>query len=497
MSDTQNTSSPRKGTGRIVARNTMFGLGAQITLKVASFLISNILVINTLGAEQFGQYSIVLAWAGLFSVLGDIGVNQYLRREIARDPNKSTELFWDTVVLRLIFAVIASTATVLGAIFIAGYPTIIVLAVAIYTTTYYLQALLQPLISVLVGNERIDIISVLSVIWQVLIMILSALFVLGGLSFIWLVVAQFIVIPLMIVLHYRAVRRNNLGPPRFHINRHMWRSVIIAGLPFAIVQLSMTFAFQVDVIFLRTYWSDEVVGWYSTAYNLTLTLLTISRAFNDAILPSLSREHATNPDAIKPWYYTSVRYILIIGLPIATGGMLLSDKIIDLIYKPEFMPAAVALAILIWDLPFIMYASFCGNITTAIKKERSAAIIFGSTGILNVTLNAIMVPRLGLIGACFSTVLTDMFSAVLFYLVLRRAMGPGLRFYRLLRIVLAALAMGILAWLLRDQFLPFIILAAALVYGGLVWVSGGVTSTERGQFISMISRRLTPARQQG
>ncbi|MBZ0295009.1 MAG: flippase [Anaerolineae bacterium] len=497
MSDTLTTSNPAPKTGRIIARNTLFGIGSQIALKIASFLISNILVINTLGAEQFGQYSIVLAWAGLFSVLGDLGVSQYLSREIARDRSKTSALFWDTVVLRFIFAVLASAITTIGAITIAGYPSEIVLAIVIYTSTYYLQAFLQPLISILMGNERIDIISVLSMASQIIIMILSALFVLGGLDFIWLIVAQLVVIPLMIFLHYRAVRRNKLGPPKFHINTAMWRHVIIAGLPFAIVQLSLSFSYQVDVIFLRTYWPDEVVGWYSTAYSLTLTLLFLPRAFNDAILPSLSREHATNPLAINPWYYTSVRFIIMMGIPMAIGGMLLADKIITLIYKPEFLPAALAFAIIIWDLPFVMYTSFSGNISTAVKRERNAAFIFGTTGILNIILNAILVPQLSLVGACFATVLTDMFSCLQFYLLLRGELGQGLKLHRLLRALLAALIMGLVIIELRDLFLPLTIVIAGVVYVMIIWFIGALTEPEQTSVKQLVGRVANRVRLRG
>lgn len=488
MSSTQQ---PRRSAGRTIARNTLFGLGAQFALRIASFVF-NILVIRTLGGEAFGQYSIVIAWAGLFSVLGDLGINQYLAREIARNPQKTDELFWDTVALRFILALIASIITTVGAV-ANGYSGEIVLAIAVYTSSYFLQAILAPLNSILTGNERIDIISTMTVITQVLFMIFAGLFLFLGLDFLWVVIASVINLPIVIFLQYLAIRRNKLGPPRFKINPALWLSVIRFGLPFGIVQLSLSFAFRVDTILLSGHVSDTQVGWYNAAYNLTLTLLTLSRSFNDAILPTLAREHMVDPTSVRPWYYRSVKIMLLIGLPIAVGGMMTAGRITDLLYEPNFAPTAVALAILVWDIPLVMYHSFCGNMTTSIKREGSAARIYGSLGIINTLLNLVLIPRFGILGASFATVLTDLAGAGQFYFLFRREFGAGLGFTRLARIGVGAALMGLLIFLLRDWNFLLIVLAAAVFYGVFVWVSGAFSLEERAQMLGFVVRRLRPA----
>lgn len=479
---------PRRSAGRTIVRNTLFGLGAQFALRVAGFIF-NILVIRTLGGEKFGQYSIVIAWASLFSVIGDLGINQYLAREIARNPKKSDELFWDTVALRFVLAVIASLITTVGAV-LNGYSGEIVLAIAVYTGSYFLQAILAPLNSILSGNERIDVISAMSVVTQVLFMIFAGVFLYLGLDFVWIVVASVINLPFVIALQYRTIRRRRLGPPRFHINPSLWWFVIKHGVPFGVVQLSLSFAFRVDTIILSGHVSDEQVGWYNAAYNLTLTLLTMTRSFNDAILPTLAREHVLNPQSVKPWYYRSVKVMLLIGLPIAIGGMLTADKLVNILYEPEFAPAALALAVLVWDIPLVMYHSFCGNMTTSIKREVGAARIYGSLGVINTLLNLLLIPRYGILGAAFSTVLTDLAGAAQFYFLFRHEFGAGLGFTRLIRIGLVAAMMGVLVYLLRDMNLIVIALVAAIFYGICVWISGAFSHEERAQLVGFVTRRL-------
>lgn len=479
---------PRRSAGRIIARNTAMGLVWQTALRVVSFMFQ-VLVIRQLGDAEFGQYSIVLAWTALFSVLGDLGVTQYFTREISRDSQKTTLWFWDMVSLRIILAIIACVVTTFGAV-VRPYPPEIVFAIFLYTLTYFLQAFLVPLTGLITGNERVDITSFFEVMGQIIFMLSGALFLFAGKNFLWLVIAGFINIPILIAMSYYVVRRNNFGPPRFHLNTQMWWQFIIRGLPFGFIQLALSFSFRVDTIVLSGQYSNAEIGWYNIAYGLTLNFLSLTRAFNNAITPTLAREHASDPKRAHPWYFRSFKYMMFLGLPIALGGTILSDPLITTIYGPENRMAALAFMILIWDLPIVMYSSFCGNMTTSITREKGAAKIYGTQGVINVVLNLILVPPLGMIGAAFATVLTDFIGAGLFYFLFREEFGTGLGLRRVLRLVAAVAAMGIVVGLAYNAGINlFIILPiGALSYLLFSWYSQAFTTEERSQFVGLARR---------
>lgn len=479
---------PARSAGQIIARNTLWGIFAQFALKGANFIFS-VLVVRTLGGEEFGQYWIVMAWAGLFSVVGDLGITQYLTREIARNPRRSDDLFWDTVFLRFILAVLATVITVGGAL-LANYASEIVLGTLLFCTTYFFQVFLAPLTSVLVGRERIDISSVLTVATQVLWMVFSGLFLFLRFNFLWLFIAGILSMPIVTALAYWFVRRNKLGPPRFRVNPALWLSVVRAGLPFGFTQLALSFAFRVDTIVLSQFVSDFEVGLYNVAYNLVLTLLGLSASFGAAVMPTLAHEHARDPVSILPWYYSSVRLLMFIGLPVAVGGMLTAPHIIGILYQPEIAPAALLLAILVWDLPFVMYHSFAGQIANSTVREGAAARIYVSLGFINLALNLIMVPRVGVVGAAFATVLTDAVGAALFYFLYRREFGAGLGFKRLIRLALAAALMGVVILLLTRLNFFVIVAISAPLYLGMVWISGAFSQEEKARLVDFVQQRL-------
>jgi O-antigen/teichoic acid export membrane protein len=247
------------------------------------------------------------------------------------------------------------------------------------------------------------------------------------------------------------------------------------GLPFALIQVSLTFAFRFDTIVLENHYPDEAVGWYNAAYTLTRSLLMLSAAFTASLTPTMAREYVTNPDTIRPWYFRTIKFIMLFGLPLAAGGTVLADKIILRLYGDTFTPAILAFAILIWDTPLLMYTSVCGNFSTAMKQEKKSAWVYGIEGVFNIILNLLLTPRFGILAASLITVATELLGTILFYNIFRRALGPGLGLSSMLRMALSVGLMSAVVFLLRDLNVFILVAAGAVVYIALIWITRTLT----------------------
>jgi len=464
-------------------------MGGQIALRFGSFLF-NILVIRQLGDQSFGEYSVVLAWANLFSVIGDLGVTQYFTREIARNPQRSNELFWDVAAMRFLLAIVAFVVTVVGAI-IHGYPREIVIAITLYTLTYFLQAIIAPLTAVITGNERLDVVSVITVIGQVIFMVSGAIVLFSGGGVIGLVIVSFINLPVTIILCLWTVRRFKMPTPQFRLRPLSWWTLLKVSVPFALIQLTLTFNFQIDTIILQNYQSYQVIGWYNAAYQFARSLLTITSALIVALPLTMAREHERDPKAVSIWYFRSVKFMVFIGLPLAIGGTLLADKIVPLVYGKAFSPAILLFAILIWDIPLLMYTALSGNLTTAIKREKTAMIIYLMVGLFNTVTNLMLQPSYGVIAASVITLGSETVGAALFYILFRREFGAGLSLKHLLRFAVAALAMGVVVYSLHNLSLIISVAAGAVVYLLGVYLTGALTLEERQILAGFAARKLS------
>lgn len=487
---TVNAPEPKANAGRTIARNTIFTIGAQFALKASNFLFT-ILITRRLGDDNFGQYSWVLAWANIFSFIGDLGITQYMMREYARAPERGRKLFWDVTIIRLILALVTAVISVSIALLKPDpVEARVALAIGLYTSTYFFMAIIAPLSAVISGYQRLDILSILTVVNQVLTLVVGVLIILIWNDYVALLSSLLITLPIMLALIIVVIRRYKMSPPAFLINFRQWKGLIWASLPFALNQIMLTSAYQFDTVIMRQFYGSNVIGWYNAAYNLTRSLLIFTSAFSSALGLTLMRDYVNNPEVIRPWYYRSVKFMMFIGLPLSIGGMVLSTKLIPFLYGGEYAAASIAFAILIWDTPLLMYTSHCGNLAVAMGRERRTASIYATEAAINIFLNVLLIPRYGIIAASFTTIATEFTGACLFYIMFRRELGAGLGLNSIIRIAAAAATMGVVLYLLQSLSLLLLIPIGVLTYLVLVWVSGALNAEERRMLTDFVWRKL-------
>lgn len=92
-------------TTNLIAKNSIFlfigdaiGYGLQLILVVY--------IVRYLGEANFGKYCFAYAFAAVFLILSDIGLNFLIVREIARDTAKAGEYLTNVSIIRFILSLI-------------------------------------------------------------------------------------------------------------------------------------------------------------------------------------------------------------------------------------------------------------------------------------------------------------------------------------------------------------------------------------------------------
>jgi len=475
----------------VIARNAAFITVGQLALKIVNFLYT-LYVVRRLGGSQFGQYSTVLGWVGLFFIFAELGVSQYASREVARDHSQSSGMFWNLIGIRLALAVVGIIGITAGAMAV-GYSHALVLGVFFFTWTFVLSAIEAPLEAVLNAHERMDLVTILSVFQQIVYNLMAGFVLLRGYGFIELIAVGNIAMLPQIALAIYYVRKHKLihRPVVFDYKR--WPAMIRFGIPFAMITLALTITFSADTVMLSKFRDSAEVGWYNVAYNFSRSLLFFFSGLSTAIVPTLSREFVRDSSTVERWFHRFVKFIALTSIPLAAGGMVVSSQLIPFLYSAQYAPAALAFAIIVWDVPCLMFTSLAGNITTIVNEEKSAARIYGTIAVLNVILNLILIPRFGMIAASSTTVITDLVGVVLFHQLLGKKLKlPDMRPV-LARVVVVAVLVALVAWLLMLAAWPLILvlITCAGVYVFLVVALRLLNDDER-RIVARLFQRLIP-----
>lgn len=462
VSETQPTES--RDLGRTIFRNTIAAsIGSWFT-RIANFFFI-IFAVRLLGEVELGRYATIVAFVGLFSVFSELGMAQFVERSIAQERDRAQELFWNLVALRAILAVAGIAGISLLALGI--YDQGIVLGIFIFSLTFLLSALLVPLTIMLTANERFDLSTSINLIGQVITVGLGITLLWMGLGIYALLLTGFVAMPLQIIFAAWLVRRFQLGPLPFKVDSGMWRSFIRASLPFGVTSLALTLNFNVDTVILGLFRPDADVGWYNASYRLIFNAVSIVGAFLVVMTPSLAREHRQSPERVSGWVRASVYWMIVFAIPAGAGLSILAPETVGLLYGDSFKPAAPVVAIIAWDIPFVVLLSLFGNVTAAIGRERPAAAIYVGSAVANIVLNLAFIPLFGMYAAALITVFSDLLTVGLFFVLLRDILPVRPRLSgAVLRAATASAAMVALLWIVPE--LPFVL---AVVSGGAIYLS--------------------------
>ena len=413
-----------------VVRNSVVMIVAQTIVRALMMLFATF-VTRRLGSDDYGRYSLVSSIVNLFAFPADLGLSLYCIRQTARDHRKGGYYLTNAAGIRLVAAMPIAMAAPLVAVWM-GYETAVVIGVAVASGGIFLLAVRGALDAMLVGYERLDYSAVISVVEQLLFMGAGALILGWRVHFLGIVGASFLSVAVAAMLssgivHFRLHRlRLDLVPSA-------WMSLIRAALPIGLLQLFFSIALRADTFMLKHWQGEASVGWYNAAYDIVFGTFVIAHGINTSVFATVSRIAHGQPGKARSISQAAAKYLLLFSLPCAVGGILLGNRIVELLYGAHFGPAGPLLSLLLCALPIRFLVGLAHNLAIAHDKVWPATIITAGDALLNIALNLLLIPRFGAQAAAGVTILCEGIALCLLLWVLRdqsllaelRRFGPG------------------------------------------------------------------------
>ncbi|MCG2828389.1 flippase [Methanothermobacter sp. K4] len=392
---------------RKLAKNTLFLLTATIFTNLAAF-VWNIYLARYLGTAGFGILSAALALTGIFSILADLGMGTYITREIARDPAGARELASAGLGNKLLLSLMVLVMIIL--LPVTGIYRGTAAAVVMFTGGYMLVNSFSVFFnSMFQGFQRMEY----QTIWN----ILNSIFILVGvLTVIWLggsvvdVAIAYLIAAVLSVSYPVFIFTRRLFTPGLAFSREL----IKKGLPFGITSVFSLIYFWIDSVMLSLMKGDVSVGLYSAPYRLLTVISSLYTVYLLAVFPMMSRFHVESSDSLRLTYRKSVKYLLILSIPVISIVFALAGPIIDLIFSSEYLDSVPALRILITATAFMFVNGITSNLLGSADRQTIVTRVTGAGALFNVTVNLILIPRFDFLGASAATVMTEILMMILF-----------------------------------------------------------------------------------
>lgn len=457
-----------------LSRNIRFKLIAEGVSRLFS-LIFFLILAHALGDAGYGHYAFPLAFAGLFLYFSDCGLNTLLIRQLAHERHETSRYLRHLLPLKALLSLL-TLALILGTALLSGLHSQLELLFWASLITLA-QGWLDTLAAIFNGLEEIE--------REITLRLQNRLLTLGAtlLLLCWTrdirILLQGLTLSWLISLLWasRALSgRINKQPwePRFAL------SLLKAGLPFWLSGLFALLYFRMDVAMLWQLGRPAAeVGWYQAVVKLLDILILLPNLILTAIYPVLSSlsNRTDIGQLISHSLYLAWRCVL----PLTLGGCLLAPAMIPALLGPAFAPAVPSWQILLWSLFFVYFNHVSLYSLAAVHCNGLLAWSNAAGVVINGILNLLWIPSWGLIGASYSTVLTEIAVAMFNLWALSRILSLEIRPLLWMTSLLSSLGMALLILALQQLGLYWwlILPLAILGYFGLLWASRGLSVAEK------------------
>ncbi|MCK4734699.1 MAG: flippase [Methanophagales archaeon] len=472
-------------TVKAIAKNTsVLAISNIITSILGVFLL--IYTARYLGEVEFGKYRFAMSFTALFAIFANLGINNYIIREIARNKELTKEYLTNVSLIKLILSFIAFGLIVLT-INLMDYPEDTTYAVYLFGIYMILTSFALTFRAIFQAFERMEYDALVIVIEQIILFALVLFILFSGYGLIELAHVYIFAGIVAITLSFSIVLIK-IAKPKPSINLSLWKTLIIGSIPFAFNALFAVLFFQIDTVMLSVLKGDVAVGIYNAAYAPLLALGVISSVVIAAIYPVMSRYFVSSKDSLETFTELSSKYLAILGFPIAMGCFVLADKFIALFYGDQFSASIIAFQILAFFIPLRFVNSISGTLIPSINKQNLRTVGFGFCALFNIVLNAVMIPYLSYIGASIATVLSET-SLYFIYIYIINKHYKKLKVHKhFTKPLFAALLMGGFIFYFRDFNLFLLITFAVFVYFVILLVLRTFTQEDKDIFKQVVRR---------
>ena len=220
--------------------------------------------------------------------------------------------------------------------------------------------------------------------------------------------------------------------------------LIFSGVIFAIFP-------NTDSFIIALFKGATEVGIYNAAVTIALLMGFFPLLFLRLFFPLITREFSRkNFEVIKQLSKQIDKWILIVNFPIFLLFFLFPGAFINILFGPTYLAAENSLRFLVVGFFFYSLSLVSSSLIEMIGKSKLILINILSISIFNLVLNILLVPRYGISGAAFSTMMSYILLCLILFLQVKHYVSIIPIRKKMMRVVLSLIPPTILLIYLKQ-----------------------------------------------
>ena len=422
-----------------------------------------------LGVAGWGTLSYAFGVVGLFLMLSDLGLNVLIIREIAKKSEQKFQYLSTAFFIRLTLLIVSVCLALITVPYISNIPDLrnILFVVALLFAFDSIRELLISLLRALEEMEKEALIKIINGLLTGILglMVLFLIPSVENLAYVYLAGST---IGLVITIY---ILRKYLKNILWSFSRDLVQPILQTTWPlfiFGVIGIVMT---NTDIVMLGWWKTPADIGLYSAAQRLIQFLLIIPNLIAIAMFPIFSKLFAKDIVQLRTALEKTLALIFLLSLPIVTGGILLGEEIMLVVFGASYVSSTLVFQIFLGTV-LIMFPMLVVNNYIFVQNQQQKFIwpMIGGV-LLNIILNFVFIQKFGIYGAASATALSSFILAIFMWDRAKQISYFEI-FPHIKKIILATIVMGVLTlWLKRLGLNVFFnITLSALTFSCVLFV---------------------------
>jgi O-antigen/teichoic acid export membrane protein len=374
---------------------------SDVAGKGAFFLVT-LVAARRLSQDAFGLFSLGTTVGWIAAVATDFGIQLNLARAVAQRPADAARLLRAWLKVRVWTAALALASVAAGLALTSPSPAFS-RAILLFTLVYVVNGLIEFLHYFYRGIARSDVESTLT-LWQRLAMLMLALAALWWRADV-AVLGVAMVIPAVATFWYSARLARQLATVADSSNlsnRTSPRDSLSSVIPIGAGIVLSALYFRIDVFLVQAWQGTTAVALYNAVFRLVEALRLFPAAVLAVALPVLFQATSRHVLIKLSTILTAAAIVLSVALWSGAGVA------IPMLYGNRYADAVPAFRILLIAFPLMSLNYALTHQLIGWHGHRAYAVMCAAALAFNVALNIKLIPTLGIVGAAWSTVATEL-----------------------------------------------------------------------------------------
>ena len=382
--------------------------------KVLRLLIAlsvGVWVTRYLGPEQFGILSYAQSFVGIFTALSSLGLNDIIIRELVKTEDEKEVILGSSFGLQTLGSSVIMLILIVSIYYNDNEPLtnkiIIILGLLTFINSFnvissYFHSQVKSKFYAISGLVGVGISALLKIY-----------LILGGYSLIYFVyVLAFDVVFLSSGLIW-FYWKSGQSVVAWKFSWPVAKSLLKDAWPLILSGIIVSIYMKIDQVMIKEFLGNSEVGQYSAAVRLSEAWYFIPTIICSSLFPAIINAKLKDDTLYMDRLQKLYNLMVVLGAVIIVPVLLFSDWMIHILYGEAFQRSAGVLNIHILGSVFVFLG--VANQKWFISENFQAynIICLGIGMLANIVLNILMIPKMGIMGAAYATLVSQFMASVL------------------------------------------------------------------------------------